>query len=79
MARILVIDDDNEILILIKNTLQKDGHEIICRQGITNDIKERIPQCDLILLDVMMPGTDGLTFARQIKSNRHLMPIHCLL
>ena len=68
MARILVIDDDNEILILIKNALQKDGHEIICRQGITDDIKERIPQCDLILLDVMMPGTDGYSFCRTIRN-----------
>ena len=33
-----------------------------------NDIKERIPQCDLILLDVMMPGTDGYSFCRTIRN-----------
>lgn len=67
MARILVIDDDNEILILIKNALQKDGHEVICRQGVTDDIKTHIPQYDLILLDIMMPDTDGYSFCRDIR------------
>lgn len=69
MARILVIDDDNEILILIKNALQKDGHEIICRQKVTDDMKEQLPQYDLILLDVMMPDTDGYTFCRTIRNH----------
>lgn len=68
MARILAIDDDMAILTLIKNALQKDGHEVTCVNEITDDLRDHLLPYDLILLDVMMPGTDGFTFCRNIRS-----------
>lgn len=69
MARILAIDDEDAILLLIKNALQKEGHNVTCRSKITDDLKEQALPYDLILLDVMMPGTDGFTFCREIRDH----------
>ena len=67
MAHILAVDDDKAILTLIKNALQKDGHEVTCIHEITDKLYHNLLYYDLILLDVMMPGTDGFTFCRQIR------------
>ena len=67
MAHILAIDDDKAMLALIKNTLQKDGHDVSCVREITESLKDKLSPYDLILLDVMMPGTDGYTFCREIR------------
>ena len=69
MARILAIDDDKAILVLIRNALQKEGHTVTCCSQITSNIEEQIHSYDLILLDVMMPGTDGFTFCREIRDH----------
>lgn len=67
MAHILAIDDDEAMLILIKNTLQKDGHQVTGVSRITGTLKNNLAPYDLILLDVMMPDTDGFTFCREIR------------
>ena len=68
MAHILAIDDDEAMLALIKNTLKKDGHDVTCISEITETLKEQLSSYDLILLDVMMPDTDGYTFCREIRN-----------
>lgn len=67
MAHILAIDDDEAMLVLIKNTLRKDGHDVTCVSRITEALKDTLPSYDLLLLDVMMPDTDGYTFCRDIR------------
>ncbi|MBE5961624.1 MAG: response regulator transcription factor [Lachnospiraceae bacterium] len=67
MAKILVVDDDAGILMLIRKTLEKDGHQVTCCEGISDIVTGSLIQYDLILLDVMMPGTDGFTYCRQIR------------
>lgn len=67
MARILAIDDDIAILTLIKNTLKREGHDVTCVSKITDSLKESLSYYDLILLDVMMPETDGFTFCEEIR------------
>lgn len=69
MAQILAVDDDEAMLALIRNTLKKDGHEVTCLSGITETLADNLSPYDLILLDVMMPGTDGFTFCRDIRDH----------
>lgn len=74
MARILAVDDDGAILALIKNALQKDGHEVTCVRQFTETLYSTLPYYELILLDVMMPETDGFAICKEIR-NRVDCPI----
>jgi len=70
MARekILVIDDEEDILELVRYNLTKEGYSV---KGVTSGeealagVKAWLP--DLILLDLMLPGVDGLDLCRQLK------------
>lgn len=65
MAWILAVDDEEGIRNLIQNALEKDGHRVsVCKN--TEVIKEKdLIHYDLILLDIMMPGTDGITLVQK--------------
>ncbi|WP_342545999.1 response regulator transcription factor [Lysinibacillus sp. FSL K6-4013] len=67
MANILVVDDEVDILMLIKNALQKDEHLVSIVSNSTEVEKMELGSYDLILLDVMMPAIDGFTLCRQIR------------
>ena len=68
MTHILVIDDDYSILELIKNSLRKDGYFITAYQRVAEVDIKKLHCYDLILLDVMMPETDGFEFCKQIRN-----------
>lgn len=69
MANIFVLDDEPGICKLIENALSRDGHHVTWKTsaiGLTaNDLKTY----ELILLDIMMPEIDGLTFCHQIRKD----------
>ena len=68
MAHILIIDDDPAILELIKESLSKDGHSVEAYKNPTDVDTKSLQRYELILLDIMMPSVDGLSFCRQIRS-----------
>lgn len=68
MTHLLVVDDDYSILELIKNGLVKDGYLITAHQNVAAVDINKLHCYDLILLDVMMPGTDGFEFCKMIRS-----------
>jgi len=77
-STVLVIDDNVEILSLLSDSLS----DYRVRTAKSADegldlLKKETP--DVIITDVMMPGTDGLTFARQIKANRHTMHLPLII
>ena len=59
MSNILVIDDEEMILQLIKNGLQKDGHTVSVYSSAMQVSLDTLSHYDLIILDVMMPDIDG--------------------
>ncbi len=68
--KILVADDEVFMLRLLDMTLKKGGYAVIsCRDGkeALTAAAAQLPQ--LIVLDVMMPGLDGLGALRQLKEN----------
>ncbi|MFA5140918.1 MAG: response regulator [Elusimicrobiota bacterium] len=79
MAHILVVEDERDVVTLIKFLLEKDGHrvseayngaEALQFLGVEPDTpktKEQLP--DLVIIDVMMPVMDGFTATR--KMNEH--------
>ncbi len=68
--KILVVDDEEDILELVKYNLTKEGFLVTCaangEQALTH-AAELFP--DLIILDLMLPGIDGLDVCRRLKQN----------
>lgn len=67
MGKILVIDDDIAICKLIETALIRDGHIVITKNSATEVAVKDFKQIDLILLDIMMPQLDGITFCRNYR------------
>ena len=67
MAMILAVDDEQPILELIKNGLQKDGHVVAGYTAPKQVPMQNLNRYDLILLDIMMPETDGFSFCERIR------------
>ena len=65
MAMILAVDDEAPILQLIKNGLEKDGHMVAAYTSAEQVPLDKLTQYDLIILDIMMPETDVILFARK--------------
>jgi adenylate cyclase len=77
-ARILVVDDNPANLEIMETRLARQGYEIVtARDGDEALIAAREQTPDLILLDVMMPGKDGIQVCRELKADDGLpfMPI----
>jgi two-component system cell cycle response regulator DivK len=68
MAKILIIEDNEQNLYLETFILQKNGHEIIqARNGETGITLAAQTLPDLILLDIQLPGMDGYTVAEELR------------
>lgn len=67
MCRILAVDDDQGILAVIRKALEKEGYLVDTLDDPEKKNPERLSDYQLILLDVMMPGTDGFTVCRRIR------------
>ncbi len=68
--KILVVDDENDILEFIQYNLKKEGYEVfLAHNGQEAITVGKKVQPDLILLDVMMPVMDGIEACKQMKSD----------
>lgn len=70
MKRVLVADDDRNVLFLISELLARSDYDV--SQAINGDqaltmARELLP--DIMVLDVMMPGLDGIEVCREIKND----------
>ena len=71
--RILIVDDDPNLLVLLADQLRADGYEIqTARDGDEALRRLRTAWPDLLIIDMMMPRMDGLTLAREIKGRADL-------
>ena len=74
--KILIVEDDEDIVELVRYNLAKDGFRPM---GVTTGEealkKLQTESFDLVLLDLMLPGIDGLEVCRRIKENEKLRSI----
>ena len=69
-ATVLIVEDDPDIVELLQYTLEREGYPVLAAQNGEKGLaeaKRRKP--DLILLDLMLPGLDGLEVCKALKSH----------
>ena len=86
VARILVVDDERDVVTLLRFLLQKDGHEVkeafhggeaLAALGLEPPSDAALP--DLMILDVMMPVTDGYTVVRRAAEGERTRAVPILM
>jgi DNA-binding response OmpR family regulator len=78
LSRVLVVDDDPEVAKSIEATLRRHYQVFVVHSGIGAIKEARRHQPDLIVLDVVMPGMDGLETCRQLRIDPTLADIPIL-
>jgi DNA-binding response OmpR family regulator len=73
MKRILIIEDDYSIAELQKDYLEVAGFDVnICSDGLAGLQALKDNEFDLLILDIMLPGIDGLEILRSMKEDREI-------
>jgi DNA-binding response OmpR family regulator len=78
MSHILVVEDESHIAQGLRFNLEAEGHSVeIAEDGedALNRILVKNQLFDLVLLDVMLPGKDGFTVARELRQRQNFAPI----
>jgi len=74
--RVLIVDDEDDILSLLSYNFQRAGFEVeLARDGLEALEKAARTQPDVIILDIMMPGMDGLEVCRRLRRDAKLRTI----
>jgi two-component system response regulator MprA len=74
--RILIVEDDAKMAELLRRGLLRESHSVmIAVDGIKRLEEAQSHTFDLILLDIMLPGVDGLNVARRLRASGHRTPI----
>jgi len=79
--KVLIVDDETDVVELIGRTLQTEGFDVVCAYdgiGALDLVDSEKP--DLVVLDIMMPMMSGYEVCEQIKSNPQTqdIPIICV-
>ncbi len=76
ITKLLVVDDDTRIRDLLRRYLTQEGFEVSTAEGsVAMDQVLQNEAIDLIVLDLMMPGEDGLSICRRLRNSSNNTPI----
>jgi two-component system alkaline phosphatase synthesis response regulator PhoP len=76
VAKILIVDDEQSIVDLITAYLRADGFEVLAAgDGLTGLKTARVEKPDLIVLDLMLPGMDGIEVLAQLRRDSNVYVI----
>ena len=78
--RILVVDDEEDILELVRYNLEKEGFKVACALSGETALKTVANEpIDLMILDLMLPGMDGLEVAKKMRADSKIQQIPILM
>ncbi|WP_141579536.1 response regulator transcription factor [Actinomadura sp. WMMA1423] len=67
-GRVLVVDDDPTVAEVVARYLARDGHEVVCVADGRTALRKALDEPpDLVVLDLMLPGMDGLEVCRRLR------------
>lgn len=69
MSKILIIDDEESLVLLLKDELEERGHEVLTAFDGEEGIVQARKEPDLIILDIMMPKIDGFEMIQRIRDD----------
>ena len=74
---ILLVDDDRDIRSLTRTFLQHEGYSVFSSGDAERAVQifRSVPQIDLLVTDLYMPGRSGMELARELKSIRSELPV----
>ena len=76
MSKVLIVDDEPNLRRLYRESLEDDGHEVITAESAEDCLTRLERECpDLVVLDVRMPGMDGLEALGKILERHPRMPV----
>jgi two-component system alkaline phosphatase synthesis response regulator PhoP len=75
MKKILLVDDEEDILEFLKYNLERENFEVLVSTNGEDALKQLSQSPDLIVLDIMMPGMDGFELYELIKKNKEFQEI----
>ena len=80
MSKILVVEDESDISELIALHLSREGHECICiRNGLEAMDAVLVQQPEIVVLDLMLPGLDGIQIFRKLKADSRTRSIPVII
>lgn len=75
-AKVLVVDDEPDILRLVKFTLERYGYEVITANDGKSGVEKALSENPaIVLMDAMMPIMDGFEACKKLKEKNQTMPI----
>jgi DNA-binding response OmpR family regulator len=74
--RVLVVEDEKKTASFIRKALQAEGFDVdVCHNGDDAAAATRATPFDAIVLDIMLPGRDGLSLLRQLRQRQNPIPV----
>jgi len=74
--RVLVVEDETKVAALIQSGLEQDGFSVeLCADGDAAYVRAASGDFAAIILDIMLPGQDGLGILRRLRAARHTVPV----
>jgi PAS domain S-box-containing protein len=78
-ARVVVVEDELEILDFTRFLLEREGYEVVCLTSGDEALSSVRADCDLVILDIALEGTDGIEICRRFKSQETTRAVPVLI
>lgn len=76
MGKILVVDDDEQVLVMLQNTLEREGYEVLVAGDGLQAVEMFQPgEVSLVITDIVMPGKEGIETIMELLSRDPDLPI----